>query len=245
MCRMLAVLSRKRVPPDLLQSFRQLADTGKGFRDFGCPQANPKTGHPDGWGLACIGADGEYYVRSPKKATEDPKFDEAVRKLAHVCSPPLLLMAHVRWASFKDSVQEQYCHPFRREVDGHAVFFCHNGDIEGLRFVDGKIDSQMLFDRFLENLGTEIRPMVEFKQAIAKAKESVDAAYPRKVESYTFLMIEGDRLIAHRDARTCVPYYTLHETSTADMKVVCSEVLPTLPGRWRMLRNGEVLELRA
>jgi len=58
-------------------------------------------------------------------------------------------------------------------------------------------------------------------------------------------MIDGDRLIAHRDARTCVPYYTLHETSTDDMRIVCSEVLGTLPGRWRMLRNGEFVELAA
>ena len=72
---------------------------------------------------------------------------------------------------------------------------------------------------------------------------AIDVEFPRKVESYTFLMLDGSRLIAHRDARTCVPYYTLHETVSDDMRVVCSEVLPTLPGRWRMLRNGEFFEV--
>ena len=167
-----------------------------------------------------------------------------MRRLGRTCSPPLLLLDHVRWASFKDTVQEQYCHPFRREVDHHPIFFAHNGEIDGLHLKDGKIDSQIIFERFLEGFGAEIRPLPEVKQAVAKAKESLDAEFPRKVESYTFLMIEGDRVIAHRDARTCVPYYTLHETSTDDMKVVCSEVLAALPGRWRMLRNGEFLELR-
>ena len=244
MCRLLAVASRKAIPPDLLLSFRGLADTGKGFRDFGCPEPNPKTGHPDGWGIACVGAEGEFYARSPVKATADPKYEDAVRRAARTCSPPLLLVAHVRWAAFKDTVQEPFCHPFRREVDHHAIFFAHNGEIDGLHLKDGEIDSQVIFDRFAEALGPEIRPLPEVKQALAKAKEGLDAEYPGKGESYTFFMIELDLILAHRDARTCVPYYTLHETTTPDMRVVCSEVLPALPGRWRMLRNGEFIELR-
>ncbi|HEY7589162.1 MAG TPA: class II glutamine amidotransferase [Thermoplasmata archaeon] len=243
MCRLLAVASRKALPEQILTSFRTLADTGKGFRDFGCPEPNPKTGHPDGWGIACIGEEGEFYARSPLKASSDPKYEDAVRRVNRTCSPPILLLAHVRWASFRDSIQEKYCHPFRRELDGHVIFFAHNGEIDGLRFVDGKTDSQLILDRFAEALGHDVRPLPEVKQALAKAKESLDAEYPRKVESYTFVMIEGRRLLAHRDARTCVPYYTLHETQTEDMQVVCSEVLPGLPGRWRMLRNGEFLEI--
>src|SRR5438093_291557 len=143
MCRMLAIVSQKPAPVDTLMAFRALADTGRNFRDFGCPQPNPKSGHPDGWGIACIGQEGEFYARGP-----------------------------------------------------------------------------------------------------AKAKAGIDEEFPRKVESYTFLLIDGDRVIAHRDARTCVPYYTLHETGTEEARIVCSEVLPTLPGRWRMLRNGEFVELR-
>jgi len=244
MCRMLAVASRKAVPAELLMAFRRLAEEGKTFRDFGCPQPNPKAGHPDGWGLACVAADGEFYARSAVKATEDPKYEDAVKRLSRTCSPPLILLAHVRRASVRDSIQERYSHPFRREVDGRAVFFAHNGGIEGFGLRDGRIDSQLILERFLESLGPEPKPLPEFKQAIAKAKETIDREYPRKAESYTFLFVDGDRLIAHRDARTCVPYYTLHETKTETLRVVCSEVLPTLPGRWRMLRNGEFLELR-
>ncbi len=244
MCRMLAIASRKSVPVDTLMAFAHLADTGKNFRDFGCPQLNPKTGHPDGWGIACVGPEGEFYARSPVKASVDPKYEEAARKLARAIGPPLVLVAHVRWASKKDTIQERYCHPFRREVDGRVVFFAHNGEIEGFGLRDGKIDSQLINDRFVEALGTESRPVAEFKQAIAKSKTAIDAEFPRKVESYTFLMLDGDRIIAHRDARTCVPYYTLHETSTEGMRIVCSEVLPSLPGRWRMLRNGEFVEIR-
>ena len=244
MCRMLAVVSRKPVPADTLLAFRQLADTGRNFRDFGCPQPNPKSGHPDGWGIACVAQEGEFYVRSPVKATSDPKYEEAVRQMVRTCSPPLVLVAHLRYASKRDTIQERYCHPFRREVDGRSVFFAHNGEITDFGVQDGQIDSQFIFDRFIESMGTEMRPLPDLKQAIAKAKAGIDERFPRKVESYTFLLVDGNRLIAHRDARTCVPYYTLHETGTEDLRVVCSEVLPTLPGRWRMLRNGESVEFR-
>lgn len=244
MCRMLAVVSRTSVPSDLLLSFRQLADTGKSFRDFGCPQPNPKTGHPDGWGIACVGATGEFYARGAANASVDPRYEDAVRRIGRACSPPVLLLAHVRRASVRDSIQEQFAHPFRREVDGRVVFFGHNGEIEGFGLRGGRIAAQEILDRFLTSLGSEQRPMPEFKQAIATAKETLDREWGRKVESYTFLMLDGDRVVAHRDARTCVPYYTLHVTETADMHVVCSEVLGVLPGRWRMMRNGEFLELR-
>lgn len=242
---MLAIVSRKPVPASVLLSFRDLAETGRTFEDFGCPQPNPKPGHPDGWGIACLGADGEVYERSPLSGASDPKYEETVRRIARECSPPLLLLAHVRRASFKDSVQEPFCHPFRREVDHHPVFFAHNGEIDGYAFDGQRIDSQVLFERFVDRLGPEPRSLPEVKQIVAEAKVSLDAEYPRRVESYTFLMIDGDRVIAHRDARTCVPYYTLHVTRTEDTEVVCSEVLAALPGRWRMLRNGEFLELRA
>ena len=222
MCRMLAIVSHKPAPVDTLMAFRALADTGRNFRDFGCPQPSPKSGHPDGWGIACIGQEGEFYARGPAKATEDPKYEDAVRRLARVCSPPLILVAHLRYASKKDTIQERYSHPFRREVDGRVLFFAHNGEIEEFGVRDGKIDSQFIYDRFVESLGTEERPISEFKQAIAKAKAGIDEEFPRKVESYTFLLIDGDRVIAHRDARTCVPYYTLHETGTEEARIVCS-----------------------
>ena len=237
--------SRAAIPAELLLTFRQLADTGRTYRDFGCPQANPKVGHPDGWGIGAIGLEGEIYTRGFAKASSDPKYEDAVRRLGREVTPPVLLLAHVRRASVRDSIQEQFSHPFRKEVDGRVVFFAHNGEIEGFGVRAGKIDTQEIFDRFLESLGAEQPPLPEFKQAIAKAKEGLDRDFHRKIESLTFLMIDGDRIVAHRDARSCIPYYTLHTTVTDTMSVVCSEVLPNLPGRWRMLRNGEFTEYRA
>src|SRR2546423_14493418 len=105
MCRMLGIVSRKPAPVATLLAFRQLADTGRIFRDFGCPQPNPKAGHPDGWGIACIGAEGEFYVRGPCKATGDPRHEEFVRRLARICRPPPLLVPHLPVAFTKDTIQ--------------------------------------------------------------------------------------------------------------------------------------------
>src|SRR3989454_9606685 len=88
MCRMLAIVSQKPAPFGTLMAFRALADTGRNFRDFGCPQPNPKSGHPDGWGIACIGQEGEFYARGPAKATEDPKYEDAGRRPTRRGRPP-------------------------------------------------------------------------------------------------------------------------------------------------------------
>lgn len=242
MSRMLAIVSRTAVPAELLMSFRRLADTGKTRRDFGCPQPNPKAGHPDGWGLVCVDGEAEIYLRSAAKASADARFEEAVRRVGRESNPPLLLLAHVRRAPVRDSIREEYAHPFRRELDGRVLFFCHNGGIEDFGIRDGRTDTQLIYEAFLEALGPVQRPLPELKQAIASAKSRLDAEWGKRVTSYSFLMLDGDRVIAHRDARTCVPYYTLHVAEGPDMTVVCSEVLPTIPGRWRMLRNGEFYE---
>src|SRR2546428_2807593 len=88
MCRMLAIVSHKPAPVDTLMAFRQLADTGRNFRDFGYPQPNPKSGHPDGWGIACVGQEGEFYARGPGSATADPKYEDAVRRGFPDARPP-------------------------------------------------------------------------------------------------------------------------------------------------------------
>src|SRR5438445_259416 len=94
MCRMLAIVSRKSAPVDTLMAFRQLADTGRNFREFGCPQPNPKSGHADGWGIACVGQVGGFYARGPGSATAGPRAEAAAWRLTRGCRPPLIYVAH-------------------------------------------------------------------------------------------------------------------------------------------------------
>ncbi len=241
MSRLLGVVSGRTIPPKLLRAFGALADTGRTPKDFGCPQPDPKPGHPDGWGIACMGEDEELYRRGAAKATADPKFEEAVNEVSRMANPPFLLLAHVRRSPRRDQVKEAFSHPFRREVGGRPVFFAHDGGIEGYEVRDGRTDSLAVFDCLLDALGPEPRPEAELKQGTAEAKAALDAAFPRQVTSYTFLMLDGDRIVAHRDARTCVPYFALHEATREGLDIVCSEVLAGFEGKWRLLRNGEFL----
>ena len=245
MSRILGAVSDRSIPPALLTAFRALSETGRTPKDFGCPQSDPKEGHPDGWGIACIGESEEVYRRGAVKAAADPAYEEAVKEVGRLVNPPFLLLAHVRRSPRRDEIRPDFSHPFRREVSGRRVFFAHDGTCEGFGVRNGRTDSMDLFDRVLGSLGPLQRDATEFKQAAAEAKASMDTEFPRKVSSYTFAMVDGDRLIAHRDARTCVPYYGLHEAKREGLSIVCSEVLEGFEGKWRLLRNGELLALAA
>jgi predicted glutamine amidotransferase len=245
MSRILGAVSAKAIPPKLLLAFRSLADSGRTPKDFGCPQPDPKPGHPDGWGIACMGEGEDVYRRGALKATADPAFEDAVKEVSRMANPPFLLLAHIRRSPRRDQIRAEFSHPFRREVGDRCVAFAHDGAIEGYEVRAGRTDSMMIFDRILEALGTESRSEAEFKQAVASAKAAIDADFPRKVSSYTFGMIDGDRIVAHRDVRTCVPYFALHETKWEGIAIICSEVLGGFEGKWRLLRNGEFLLLPA
>lgn len=241
---MLGAVSQRPFPPKLLLAFRALAETGKTPKDFGCPQPDPKPGHPDGWGIACVGEAEEVYRRGALKATADPAYEDAVKAIARMANPPFFLLASVRRSPRRDEIRLEFSHPFRRETANRLAFFAHDGALEGHGVRNGRTDSIAIFDRLVEGLGAAKAELGDFKRAVAAAKESFDREFPRRAPSYTFLMIDGDRIVAHRDARNCVPYYSLHETRQDDVAIVCSEVLEGFEGRWRLLRNGEFLELR-
>lgn len=225
-----------------MQTFRGLAETGKTPREFGCPEPDPRPGHPDGWGVACLGEGEEVYLRGGGNAAEDPAFDDAVRAASRVTNPPILMLAHVRRTRVRDTNREEFAQPFRTVVDDRLTFFGHDGEIEGFGLREGQTDSQHVFSRFAAALRGAARDLKDVKQRVAEAKDGIDADFHRRVASHTFLMIDRDRLLAHRDARDCVPYYALHEHRDEAFTLFCSEVLPGLPGRWRLLRNGEFVE---
>lgn len=242
MGRLLGIVSATAIPGEILQTFGTLAETGKTPGEFGCPQPDPRPGHPDGWGVACLGEGEEVYLRGSGSAAEDPGFEDAVRTVTRVTNPPVLLLAHVRRTSVRDTNREEFAQPFRRLLDDRPAFFAHDGEIEGFGLQKGQTDTQYVFARFADALGGSTRDMKDVKRRIADAKETIDRDHPRRVASHTFLMLDGDRILAHRDARDCVPYYALHEHRSESMTLFCSEVLPGLPGRWRLLRNGEFVE---
>ena len=245
MCRMLGVVSKRPIDPKLLAEFRLLADTGKNPKDFGCEQISTRAGHPEGWGIACLAGDGEVYRRGQIKATADPLYEAAVKELDRLVTPPFVLVAHLRRATRLDTVQVDFNQPYMRELAGRIVFFAHNGSIEGYGVRDGKIDSQAYFERLLMRLEDGPLAVDEFKKRLDEVKGALSSEFPKKVSSLTFVMSDGDELVGHRDARECTPYYALHKVRTDDSFILCSEVLHSVEGEWRLLRNKETVSFSA
>ena len=146
MSRILGAVSDRAIPPALLAAFRGLAETGRTPKDFGCPQPDPKRGHPDGWGIACIGEGEEVYRRGALRATADPAFEEAAKAVGRMANPPFFLLAHVRRSPRRDEIRQDFSHPFRREVSGRLVFFAHDGACEGFGVRNGRTDSMAFFE---------------------------------------------------------------------------------------------------
>ena len=239
---MLGIVARKSIDPKILAEFRGLADRGKTPKDFGCTQISTRVGHPDGWGIACVAGDGrEVYRRGAVKATEDPLFEAAIREVGELASPPFLLIAHLRRSSARDTTREEFNHPFTREVKSRPIFFAHNGNIEGYGIRNGKIDSQLLFERLLSAVDETPLSSSEFTAKVKDVKAAIVTEFGKKVTSLTFLMSDGREIVAHRDARQCKPYYSLHQAGTAESLIVCSEVLSSVHANWRLLRNDETV----
>ncbi len=245
MCRVLGVVSKKSVNPAILQEFRRLSENGKTPRDYGCKEVSVRSGHPDGWGIALLAGDGEVYRRSVVTASKDPLFDDTLRDIDNLQEPPFLLMAHLRRAPRVETIMEKFCEPYRRELRGHVVFYGYNGYIEGYGVRDGRTDSQLLFEKLLEKVEAAPIPSAQFKKSLVDLKGTITSEFGKKVSSLTFLLSDGEEIIAHRDARGCKPYYSLHLAKTDDMYIVCSEVLPAVKGSWRLMRNNETVAFSA
>ena len=242
---MLGIVSKRPIDRQLLAEFRKLAETGKIPKDYGCEQISTRAGHPEGWGIACLAGNGEVYRRGHVKATADPLYEAAVKELDRLVIPPFILVAHLRRATRMDTVQVDFNQPYMRELAGRMVFFAHNGSIEGYGVRDGKIDSQAYFERLLKRLEDGPLAMEEFNKRLGEVKGAISSEFPKKVSSLTFVMSDGDEIVGHRDARECAPYFSLHKVRTDDSFILCSEVLHSVEGRWRLLRNNETVSFSA
>src|SRR2546426_12573618 len=123
MSRILGAVSDRPIPPALLAAFRALSESGRTPKDFGCPQPDPKPGHPDGWGIACVGEGEEVYRRGAAKAAKDSAYEETAKAVGRMANPPFLLLAHVRRAPRRDENRSDFNHPFPPGGGGRLVVF--------------------------------------------------------------------------------------------------------------------------
>jgi len=221
MCRMLGVVSQGPVYYDLFEEFADLATQGM------CPLGAPdERGHKDGWGLACF-QDGalKFHMRDAGSAADASKYYGTAWKIAklNIERAPgrsLIVMGHLRRASSKGLVAQNFAHPFVEERDGVTWAFQHNGSLVNETDEPGLIDSQVLFKTILDHLDGVGH------ESVAAASAATRALAIEKYGGFTglnFMLSDGQSLHVYRDFQTNGQYYTLYLDNFGEMIVAASE----------------------
>ena len=221
MFRMLGVVSQGPVYYDLFEEFADLATQGM------CPLGAPdERGHKDGWGLACF-QDGalKFHMRDAGSAADASKYYGTAWKIAklNIERAPgrsLIVMGHLRRASSKGLVAQNFAHPFVEERDGVTWSFQHNGSLVNETDEPGLIDSQVLFKTILDHLDGVGH------ESVAAASAATRALAIEKYGGFTglnFMLSDGQSLHVYRDFQTNGQYYTLYLDNFGEMIVAASE----------------------
>jgi predicted glutamine amidotransferase len=221
MCRMMGVVSQGPVYYDLFEEFADLA--AKGMCPIGAPD---ERGHKDGWGIACF-QNGllTVHVRDVGSAPNAPKYYGTAWKIAKLNlergeDRSLIVMAHLRRSSVPGLVAQTFSHPFVEECQGETWAFQHNGSLVNGINVSGKIDSQILFRKVLDDLpGTLHADVVE---AVGKLRETAIAEYGG-FTGMNLMLSNGKSLHLYRDFQTNGQYYTLYLDDFGEMMIASSE----------------------
>lgn len=180
--------------------------------------------HPDGWGIACFGADGPLVERGTGPAFEDGDFTRAAGMVESQT-----VVAHVRKASC-GAVDPSNCHPF---VRGPWVF-AHNGDVarwdevradvesaidRALRAeLTGTTDSERCFLLFLTELAERadpdapdvgFEPVADALVATARRLRALADPGAQKPSVLTFVVSNGPILAALHDGNSL--WYSTHK----------------------------------
>ncbi|MGC8720724.1 MAG: class II glutamine amidotransferase [Thermodesulforhabdaceae bacterium] len=195
MCRLLGVIANKEV--DLRFS---LYEGPKTLRDL-------SKENEDGWGLGWYRGGSPKVVKEPRQAAESRGYR---RTSAEARSR--IFVAHVRKAT-KGSRTMENCHPFK----WNQWLFAHNGsvDVEALfellneehrNAIHGETDSEVYFHWILQNVEQKGDVVHGIRVALREA---------RKVRhtGLNFLLTDGEKLYAYREASQSYNYYSLYSLS--------------------------------
>jgi len=129
-------------------------------------------------------------------------------------------MGHLRRASAAGLVAQKYSHPFIEERDGITWAFQHNGSLVNDSGEKGLIDSQILFQSFLDHV--EDRSHEEVARATRAVREEAVEKYGG-FTSLNFMLSDGRGLHIYRDFQTNGQYYTIYVDNLGEMVVAASE----------------------
>ncbi|MDH3237934.1 MAG: class II glutamine amidotransferase [Deltaproteobacteria bacterium] len=229
MCRMLAFASED--PRDLAPYLAHLARLSAHGNLVDRWEKRPGGNHPDGWGIAFHREGETSLFRSGMPASTDPS-------LAGFQGVTDCFLGHARYASNTETVDAGNAHPFLLR----GIALAHNGTFRGR--IGEEADRRMVSDTlvFLEALAERWKERTHPGLCETLSRLLGDAELVGAYSAATMLIASGKTIFALRNYRKDEDYYTLFARVGPDQVVVASEPLDDSPG-WRLLANGELLEL--
>jgi predicted glutamine amidotransferase len=229
MCRMLAFASEE--PRDLAPYLAHIARLSAHGNLVERWEKRPGGNHPDGWGIAFRQEGGTRLIRSGEPAATDPS-------LAGIQGSTDRLLGHARYASNTETVDAGNAHPFLHQ----GIALAHNGTFRGQ--IGEEADKRRVSDTliFLESLVECWKEKTHSRLCRALSRLLGDTELVGAYSAATMLIASGKTIFALRNYRKDEDYYTLFVRVQPGLIVVASQPLDDSPG-WRLLANGELLEL--
>jgi predicted glutamine amidotransferase len=229
MCRMLAYSSN--APRDLAPYLAHLARLSVHGKLEERWEKRPGGNHPDGWGIAFSRDEETCLFRGGSPASTDPS-------LAGVRGVTDCFIGHVRYADNTETIDAGNAHPFLLR----GIALAHNGTFGGR--IGEEADRRLVCDSlvFLEVLAEDWKERTLPGLCEALSRLLGDTELVGAYSAATMLIASGKTIFALRNFRKDEDYYTLFVRVQPDLVVVASQPLDDSPG-WRLLANGELLEL--
>jgi len=230
MCRMIGFASAE--PVDATAYLGCLSDFSRRGNLVDRWERRPGGNHPDGWGIAYRREGETRLLRSGKPANADPMLSDL-----RVTTDRFI--GHVRYASNTATVNASNAHPFL--VRGTAL--AHNGTFRGKIGEEASLRNISDTLVFLERLSA-----LWGEKTFSRLREALteilgDSGQVGDYSAANLLIVSGEALFALRHFRRDEDYYTLFLRTSPEQAVVASQPLDDAPG-WRLLGNGELVELR-
>ena len=192
MCRLLGVIANKEV--DLRFSLLEGPKTLKDLSEQ----------HKDGWGLGWYEGGSPKVVKEPRKAAESPKYEQTSAEASS-----RIFVAHVRRATQGGNTPHN-CHPFK----WGRWLFAHNGTVnrdqllnllnkEHRDAIRGETDSEVYFHWILQTIEHE-------GDVVNGIKVALRAVRNFRHSGLNFILSDGERLYAFREASQNCGYYSLY-----------------------------------
>lgn len=230
MCRMVGVVFREQFPSEVLLDLREVARVGK-------IPGEKEAGHRDGWGMASFANGSPIYMeRRPDAIFEDHHFEPAVRQVAKL-SRPNILIAHAR-ASSGSPASISNTHPFM----ARGLLLAHNGTVFDYRAKTRYVPHG---DTESENLLMSLAERMDSVGDLGKALRSLilEDILVRKFSGAVLLVSDGVRLYGYRDYAPdrSAEYYNLKVLRRPDYVLLYQETLLELDKSAQKVNKGELI----